>query len=384
MSKIDYYEVLGVSKNATDLDIKRAYKRLAIKYHPDRNKGNKSYDEKFKEIKLAYEVLSNNEKRSMYDKYGHSAFDPNSSTMDSSSFSADFSSNGDFSDIFGDVFGDIFGTKKKNNTSVNVGSDITYNMELDLEEVIKVVFKEVKINVTQKCSVCYGSGSRSGFSKQVCSSCKGKGNIYIRQGFFSIQQTCPKCNGSCYVIDNPCYICRGSGTERSLSKFSVKIPSGVNNGDNIRISGKGNCGDYGVNPGDLYIKIKVRKHSIFTRENNNLYCEIPINFTMAALGGEIEVPTLDNKVKLKIPSETQTGRLFRIKNKGIKSLKSNIYGDLLCRVLVETPINLNDYQKKLLRDLGFSLTGEYFNYRNHPKSKSFFERVRRFFDNLTK
>ncbi len=376
MSKKDYYTILGVSKTAGDFDIKRAYKRLAIKYHPDRNKGNKIFEEKFKEVKEAYEVLSDSKKRSVYDQYGHSAFN------DNNSFTADFSSAGDFGDIFSDVFGDIFGSKKKNNE--RKGSDVNYEMELNFEDAVKGVSKEIKINIMQKCSVCNGNGTRSGTKRKLCSTCKGSGNLNIRQGFFSVQQTCPSCNGACFIINNPCYICHGSGIERCLKNILVSIPAGVNTNDKVCLSKKGNCGDFGKNPGDLYIKIKVKKHNIFTRENNNLYCEIPINFSMAALGGEVEIPSLNGKLKLKIPPETQTGRLFRIKNKGVKSVNNNFYGDLLCKVLVETPVNLNNYQRKLLYDLGFSLKGDNGgSEKNNPKSKSFFDSVKKFLSNLT-
>ncbi len=381
MVKKDYYDILGVSKTSSDQDIKRAYRRLAIKYHPDRNKGDKQYEEKFKEIKNAYEILSNKEKRSMYDQHGHSVFEDDYSSS-SSSYTTEFSSSSDFGDIFGEVFGDIFGSKKK--SSKAEGSDLLYKMELSLEESVIGIVKKISFNVIQKCSVCYGSGSRIGKNRSICSVCKGKGNIYIQQGFFNIQQTCPTCKGSCYIISDPCYICRGSGVERNIRKISVRVPTGVSNGDRIRIVGKGNYGGYGASTGDLYIEINIKKHNIFTRDKNNLFCEIPINFSMAALGGVIEIPTLYGRVNLTIPKETQTGKLFRIKNKGLKSVKSNNYGDLLCKIFVETPVNLNRYQKKLLRDLGFSLLGYNSNERNNLKSKNFFNKVKEFFKNLTK
>ncbi len=376
MSNKDYYEILGVSKNAGERDIKIAYKRLAIKYHPDRNKGDKLSEEKFKEVKKAYEVLSDNKKRAAYDQYGHS-FEDNTS-----GFSSEFTSSSDFSDIFGDVFGDIFGVKKK--TSSVKGSDIFYEVNLTLDDAVKGVSKEIKIYVMQKCSVCRGSGSRPGTKRNICSVCKGTGNLRTRQGFFTVQQTCPSCRGLCYVINNPCYVCRGQGIEKTFKKLNIKIPSGVNHGDRIRLVGKGNYGDYGGVPGDLYIKIKIKKHSIFNREKNDLYCKVPINFSMAALGGEVEIPTLSGKIKLKIPPETQTGRLFRVKYKGVKSIRDNSYGDLICKVFIETPVNLNEYQKKLLYDLGFSLTGFNKEEKNNLKSKSFFDRVKKFFDGITR
>ncbi len=383
MHKKDYYKILGLSKDASLLDIKKSYKKLAIKYHPDRNQGNKSYEEKFKEIKEAYEILSDDNKRSMYDQYGHSAF--NNSSYDDNSFTSSFTSSGDFSDIFSDVFGDIFGTSKRKNksSSYSKGTDINYNIILNLEDIIYGISKNISINVIQRCSLCNGTGCRTGYNKKVCNICKGSGNLKIKQGFFTVQQTCPNCNGECYIIDNPCYICKGEGIEKCLKNIIVKIPAGVNDGDKIRLAGKGNLSSFGKNPGDLYINIKLRKHSIFDREGNNLYCKVPINFTIAALGGIIEIPTLEGNVNLKIPPETQTGKIFRIKNKGIKSLKSNFKGDLLCKIFVETPVNLNKFQKKLLYNLDFSLSKNN-KENNNPKSKNFFEKVKIFFKNFTR
>ncbi len=380
MQKKDYYKILGISKNANLSEIKKAYKKLAIKYHPDRNQGNKYYEEKFKEIKEAYEILSNDNKRSMYDQYGHSAF--NNSSDDS--FTSSFTSSGDFGDIFGDVFGDIFGTKRsKNRSSSNRGSDIKYNLIINLEDVIYGISKKIRVNIIQKCSLCFGTGCRTGYKKVLCNVCKGSGDLKIKQGFFTVQQTCPNCNGECYIINNPCYICKGEGVERCMKDILIKIPAGVNNNDKIRLVGKGNLGAFGKNPGDLYICIKLRKHDIFDRDGNDLYCKIPINFTIAALGGKIEVPTLEGNINLKIPPETQTGKIFRIKNKGIKSFKNNIKGDLLCKIYIETPVNLNEYQKKLLYNLNFSLDKNN-KENNNPKSKNFFDKVKIFFKNFTR
>ncbi len=373
MSKKDYYDILGISKKANNQEIKRAYKRLAIKYHPDRNRGNKIYEEKFKEIQKAYEVLNDDKKRSMYDQYGHTSFDQDNYT--------DFTYTTDFSDIFGDVFGDIFNSNKnKKSYSNSNGSDILYKINITLEEVIKGVSKNIKVNLIQKCSICNGTGCKPGTVRKICNTCNGNGNIHIKQGFFTIQQTCPSCNGNCYVINDVCYICRGSGTEKVYKNFSIKIPSGINSGDSIRIIGKGNYGGYNTKCGDLYIKIKVKKHPIFKRFNNDLYCKIPINFSIAALGGEIEIPSLYKKIIFKIPPETQTGKIFRIKNKGIKYLKSNRYGDLLCKVIVETPVNLNKLQKKILYNLGVTLKKNI--KKNNPKSESFLNNLKNFFNSL--
>ncbi len=375
MEKKDYYKILGVNNKSTTFEIKKAYKRLAIKYHPDRNKGDKLYEEKFKEIKEAYEVLSDSKKRSMYDQYGHV------DNTDTSDFTADFSTTSDLGDIFGDVFGDIFGTKKSK--SNKKGTDVQYDINLTLEDVLNGVNKQIQIYIMQKCSLCHGSGCRSGYEKKICNICKGTGRLQIRQGFFTLQQTCHNCNGECYIISDPCYICKGEGIEKTLKTIIVKIPAGVDNNDRIKLVGKGNCGSFGCNPGDLYICVKVKKHNIFNREGNNLYCNVPINFSLAALGGVIEVPTLLGNIKLKIPPETQTGKLFRIRNRGIKFLKKNMWGDLFCRVYIETPVNLNKYQKKLLYNLGFSLTGNNKEI-NNPKSTNFINKVKKFFSNLTK
>ncbi len=374
MEKKDYYQILGISKNANKSDIKKSYRKLAIKYHPDRNQGNKKFEEKFKEVKEAYEVLIDDKKRSMYDKYGHNA------NINDSEFTSEFTTSGDFGDIFGDVFGDIFGVKKKNK-SYKKGSDIEYNLYINLEDVLNGVSKKININVIQKCSLCYGSGCRSGYKKNICKVCRGSGNLKIKQGFFTVQQTCPNCNGYCYVINNPCYICKGEGIEKCVKDIIIKVPIGISDGDKIRLIGKGNCSSFGKNPGDLYICIKVNKHNIFDRKGNDLYCNIPISFSMAALGGELKVPTLLGNIILKIPSETQTGTLFKIKNRGIKYLKKNIWGDLFCKVYVETPVNLSKNQKKILYNL--SLTNNNSEV-NNPKSKNFFDKVKIFFKNLTK
>ncbi len=368
MDKSDYYEILGISRNSDEQEIKRAYKRLAIKYHPDRNPGNSESEAQFKKIKQAYEILSDKQKRAAYDQYGHSAFEH--VNMGNGSTTADFS------DIFGDVFGDIFG--RGNSERSGRGSDLRYNIELSLEEAVKGVTRKISIPSLDKCNVCYGSGVRPGSTAITCNTCHGNGQIHIRQGFFSVQQTCPSCYGQGKIIKTPCYKCKGNGKISQTKTLLVKIPAGVNVGDRIRLLGEGEKGKSGS--GDLYVQITIKEHPIFKREKNNLYCEIPINFAMAALGGEIEVPTLDGKVKLCIPPETQTGKLFRIISKGVKSMNSGHRGDLLCRVVVETPVKLSEHQTSLLKEFGLSLNG----IKNSPRSKSFFNGLKKFFENLTR
>ncbi|CAL4319784.1 Chaperone protein DnaJ [Buchnera aphidicola (Neophyllaphis podocarpi)] len=379
MTKKDYYNILGISKSAKEREIKKAYKRLAMKYHPDRNQGDKNAELKFKEIKEAYEILSNHQKREAYDQYGHSAFEQGN--MNNGGFSSTFTSTADFSDIFGDVFGDIFGNNSKKQASQ--GSDLKYNIELTLEEAVKGVNKKIRIPILQTCDTCLGKGLKPGTKIQKCSTCNGNGQIHLRKGFFTVQQSCPSCNGKGSFIKEPCISCNGHGRKEKYKTLSIKIPPGIDTGDKIRLVNEGEAGEYGAPKGDLYIQIQVKQHPIFQREKNNLFCEIPINFAMAALGGEVEVPTLDNKIKLKIPKETQTGKLFRIRNKGVKSIRRGTYGDLLCKVIVETPVNLNIKQKNIMKELGNSFNGLKGN-KNSPKSKRFFDGVKKFFDDLTK
>ncbi|XBC42422.1 MAG: molecular chaperone DnaJ [Buchnera aphidicola (Meitanaphis elongallis)] len=379
MSKQDLYQILGISQSSDERDIKKAYKKLAMKYHPDRNQGNKASEEKFKKIKEAYEILSDTEKRATYDQYGHAAFEQGNTR--NTTFTHNFSNSSDFSDIFGDVFGDIFnGNRTKRSTK---GSDLRYNMNLTLEEAVRGTTKEIHIPTLQTCPSCYGSGAQSGSKPKNCQKCRGHGQIQIRRGFFTVQQTCPQCQGKGSIIQFPCYTCHGHGKIEKSKILSVKIPPGVNTDDRIRLNNEGEAGENGASSGDLYVQIIVKKHPIFERKENDLYCEVPINFSMAALGGEIEVPTLDGKVKLKIPEETQSGRLFRIKEKGVKSIRNRKKGDLLCKIIVETPVNLNEQQKYLLYQLGESFDG-FKGEKNSPKSKRFFEGVKRFFDDLTK
>ncbi|AIA72616.1 chaperone protein DnaJ [Pectobacterium atrosepticum SCRI1043] len=379
MAKQDYYESLGVAKSADDREIKKAYKRLAMKYHPDRNPGDSEAEAKFKEIKEAYEILIDSQKRAAYDQYGHAAFEQGG--MGGGGGGGFGGGGADFGDIFGDVFGDIFGGGRRQRASR--GSDLRYNMELSLEEAVRGVTKEIRIPALEECDVCHGNGAKPGSSPITCPTCHGNGQVQMRQGFFTVQQACPHCHGRGKIIKDPCIKCHGHGRVEKSKTLSVKIPAGVDTGDRIRLSGEGEAGDHGAPSGDLYVQVQVKAHPIFQREENNLYCEVPINFAMAALGGEIEVPTLDGRVKLKVPAETQTGKLFRMRGKGVKSVRGGAQGDLLCRVVVETPVNLNERQRQLLQELDESFGGPS-GERNSPRSKNFFDGVKKFFDDLTR
>ena len=378
MSKRDYYEVLDVDKSATEREIKKAYKRLAMKYHPDRTQGDKALEEKFKEVQEAHEMLTDPQKRSAYDQYGHAGVDPNRG--------GGGGQGGDFGDIFGDVFGDIFGGGRGGvgrQSRARQGSDLRYNLELSLEEAVKGKSVEIRVPTLAGCDSCDGSGAKKGSSPTTCPTCHGQGQVQMRQGFFAVQQTCPSCSGRGKIISDPCKPCNGQGRVEKTKTLSVKVPAGVDTGDRIRLSGEGEAGEAGAPAGDLYVQVHVRDHKIFTREGNNLYCEVPLSFTRAALGGEIEVPTLEGKVKLKVTAETQTGKMFRLRNKGVKSVRSGSVGDLICKVVIETPVNLNTRQKEILDELEDSMGTGKDVARNRPKESGFFDGVKKFFDDLT-
>ncbi|MDD1784326.1 molecular chaperone DnaJ [Enterovibrio sp. ZSDZ35] len=378
MSKRDFYEVLGVSRDAEEREIKKAYKRLAMKYHPDRNQGDDTAAEKFKEVKLAYEILTDSQKRAAYDQYGHAAFE-----QGGMGGGGGFGGGADFSDIFGDVFGDIFGGGRRGGQArAQRGADLRYNMELSLEDAVRGVTKEIEVPTYVSCDPCGGSGSKPGSSPQTCGTCHGQGQVQMRQGFFAVQQTCPTCHGRGKIIKDPCDSCHGQGRVQKTKTLSVKIPAGVDTGDRIRLSGEGEAGEFGAPAGDLYVQVHVRDHHIFTRDGNNLYCEVPVSFTMAALGGEVEVPTLDGRVSLKVPTETQTGRMFRMRGKGVQSVRGGGLGDLICKLVVETPVNLSSKQKELLREFEETLGGSAAK-KHKPKSEGFFDGVKKFFDDLT-
>jgi molecular chaperone DnaJ len=374
MSKRDYYEVLGVNKNASEAELKKAYRRLAMKHHPDRNTGDDSVqaEVKFKEIKEAYEVLSDAQKRAAYDQFGHAGVDP---SMGAGARGA----NGSFSDIFGDVFGDIFGGRG-GRSQVHRGADLRYKLDLSLEDAVAGTTVNIRVPTLVKCGVCNGSGAKKGSSPKTCSTCAGHGQVRMQQGFFSVQQTCPTCRGQGTVIEDPCNSCHGEGRVKQHKTLSVKVPPGVDTDDRIRLGGEGEAGENGGPAGDLYVQVAVNKHEIFTRQESNLYCEVPISFVDAALGGELEVPTLDGKVMLKIPEGTQAGKLFRIRGKGVKPVRGGPIGDLLCRVMVETPVHLTDKQKDLLRQFEATMSGT--GGKHSPHSSSWMDGVKRFFEGM--
>jgi len=372
MSKRDYYEVLGVNRDASEEDIKKAYRKLAMKHHPDRNPDNPKSEGLFKEAKEAYEVLSDAGKRGAYDQYGHAGVDPHSG-MGAGAAGAGF---GTFADAFGDIFGDIFGAGRQR-SNVYRGADLRYNLEISLEEAARGTETRVRIPTMDECATCGGSGAKPGTQPMTCPTCGGQGQVRMTQGFFSIQQTCPKCHGSGKVVQSPCATCNGAGRVKRQKTLSVKIPAGVDEGDRIRLSGEGEAGVNGGPAGDLYVVIHIRQHEVFSREGNDLHCEMPISITKATLGGEIEIPTLDGYAKIKIPPETQTGKVFRLRAKGIKGVRSNAFGDLLCHVVVETPVNLTPRQKELLQEL--EAINERDSGRHNPRAKSWMDRVKEFF-----
>ena len=372
-SKRDYYEILGVSKNADEKDIKKAYRREAMKHHPDRNPDDPDAEGKFKEASEAYEVLTDARQRAAYDQYGHAGVDP---SMGGGGFGG-----GNFSDIFGDVFGDIFGGGGgRSRGGPQRGSDLRYTLDISLENAVKGTTVEIRVPSLSSCEVCDGSGAKKGSSAATCGTCGGAGQVRMQQGFFQVQQTCPTCRGRGKTITDPCGACRGQGRVEKTKTLSVKVPPGVDTGDRIRLSGEGEAGPEGGPPGDLFVQMSVRQHPIFERDGKDLFCEVPITFVDAALGGDLDVPTLDGRVKLKIPPETQTGKLFRLRGKGVKPVRGGSVGDLLCRVVVETPVKLNKEQKALLEELRSSL-GDVGNAQS-PRQTSWFEGVKNFFDEL--
>ncbi len=376
MAKKDYYEVLGVNRDASEDEIKKAYRKLAMKHHPDRNPDNPKAEEHFKEAKEAYEILADAQKRAAYDQYGHAGVDPQSGM---GGFGPGGAGMGGFADAFGDIFGDIFGGGRGGGGRGGVyrGADLRYNLEISLEDAARGTETRIRIPTMEECESCDGSGAKKGTSPTTCPTCHGHGQVRMQQGFFSIQQTCPKCHGSGRFVADPCQTCHGAGRVKQHKTLSVKIPAGVDEGDRIRLSGEGEHGVGGGPAGDLYVQMHIKPHQVFQRDHDDLHCEMPISFTIAALGGEIEIPTLDGMAKIKIPAETQSGKVFRLRGKGIKGVRSHGHGDLMCHVVVETPVNLTERQKELLRELEAINVKD--GSRHNPRAKSWMDKVKDFF-----
>jgi len=373
MAKRDYYEILGVAKNASDEDIKKAYRKLAMKYHPDRNPDSKAAEEKFKEAKEAYEMLSDPAKRDAYDRYGHAGVDPN--------MGAGQAGFGNFSDAFGDIFGDIFGQAGRGGRGgpqVYRGADLRYNLEVTLEQAAHGFDTTIRVPSWDECDTCHGSGAKPGTSPVTCTTCGGHGQVRMQQGFFSIQQTCPKCHGSGKMVPNPCGTCGGAGRIKRNKTLEVKIPAGIDDGMRIRSSGNGEPGMNGGPPGDLYVEIHIKPHEVFQRDGDDLHCEVPVSFAKAALGGEVEVPTLNGKASFTLPEGTQSGKTFRLRGKGIKGVRSGYPGDLFCHVVVETPVKLTERQKELLREFEDLMTAG--GAKHSPQHKSWKDKVKEFFE----
>lgn len=372
MAKQDYYEALGVSRTATEAEIKKAYRRMAMKYHPDRNPDDETAEARFKEAKEAYEVLSDSQKRAAYDQFGHAGVDNSAGGG-----GGGFRGAGGFSDIFGDVFNDIFGAGGGRQQSFR-GADLRYRLDLPLEEAVSGTTAQIRIPVNVQCDTCDGSGAKPGTQPTTCTTCGGHGQVRIQQGFFTVQQACPHCGGTGQMIGDPCTDCHGQGLKQEHKTLSVKVPAGVDTGDRIRLTGEGEAGLQGAPAGDLYVEVAVKPHDVFTRDGNNLFCDVPISFVSAALGGELEVPTLDGKAILKVPEGTQSGQQFRMRGKGVKSVRSGQVGDLMCRVVLETPVKLSKKQRELLEEFDKTLHGT--GGKHSPKHESWLDAVKRFFE----
>ncbi len=366
-TKRDYYEILGLTKDVSSEEIKKAFRRLAMKHHPDRNPDDAESEAKFKEAKEAYEILMDDNKRQAYDRFGHAAVDGSRG------------GGAGFGDIFGDMFSDIFGGGRANSNRAQAGASLRYRVELSLEDAIYGIEKELDIPKLVECEECHGSGAKKGTTPKECKTCHGQGQLQMQQGFFMIQQTCPACQGE-GMIKEPCRGCRGQGRVEKAKKLKVKIPAGVDEGDRIRVGGEGEAGLNGGPAGDLYIEVSLKKHAIFERDGNDLHCEVPVSFIHCVLGGEVEVPTIDGKATISIPAETQSGKVFRLRGKGIKSVRSNVTGDLFCQVMIETPVNLTETQKELLRQFDNSVKQD--NQQHSPRSKSWFDKVKSFFERV--
>ncbi|WP_018228628.1 molecular chaperone DnaJ [Methyloversatilis universalis] len=375
MAKKDFYDILGVNRDASDDEIKKAYRKLAMKYHPDRNPDSKEAEDKFKEAKEAYEILSDGQKRAAYDQYGHAGVDPNmgGGAGGGQGF-------GGFGDAFGDIFGEIFGNqggRGGGRSGVYRGADLRYNLEVSLEEAARGTDTRIRIPTMDDCGSCGGTGAKAGTKPVTCTTCNGVGQVRMQQGFFSIQQTCPKCHGTGKMVKDPCNDCHGAGRVKGSKTLQVKIPAGIDEGDRIRLAGEGERGQGGGPAGDLYVQIHIKPHAVFQREGDDLHCEMPIGFATAALGGEIEIPTLDGAAKIKIPAETQSGKVFRLRGKGIKGVRSSYPGDLMCHVVVETPVNLTSRQRELLKEFDDINRSDEANHS--PRAKSWMDKMKDFF-----
>ena len=375
MAKRDYYQTLGINKDANDDEIKKSYRKLAMKYHPDRTPDSKESEDKFKEAKEAYEILSDAKKRAAYDQFGHAGVDQSVGGGAGAGF-------GGFADAFGDIFGDLFGGARgggggRGANGVYRGADLRYNLEISLEDAARGTEAKIRIPTMEECETCKGSGAKPGTKPITCTTCNGQGQVRVSQGFFSIQQTCPQCHGTGKMIPDPCRTCHGAGRVKNHKTLSVKIPQGVDTDDRIRLAGEGEPGMNGGPAGDLYVVMNLKPHTVFQREAADLHCEMPISFATAALGGSVEIPTLDGKAQIKIPAETQSGQTFRLKNKGIKPVRGHTPGDLYCHVAIETPIHLTSRQKELLRE--FEEISQENAGRQNPRAKSFMDRVKDFF-----
>ncbi|MEL6214441.1 MAG: molecular chaperone DnaJ [Pseudomonadota bacterium] len=377
MAKRDYYEVLGVEKSADDATLKKAYRRLAMKHHPDRNPDDSEAEARFKEAKEAYEVLSDSQKRAAYDQFGHDG------VSNSASGGPGFDGGASFSDVFGDVFGDIFGAAGRRGgggRQVYRGADLRYELEMTLEQAVRGESRTLEIPTLVVCDTCDGSGAAPGTKPEICTTCGGSGQVRMTQGFFSVQQTCPACHGEGTIIKDPCPACDGRGRLRKTRTLQVKIPAGVDSGDRIRLTGEGEAGRNGGPSGDLYVEVRLAQHEVFERDGPDLHCDVPLSFVTATLGGSVTVPTLDGEVTLKVPPGTQTGKVFRLRGKGVPTVRIQDPGDLYCKVMLETPVNLTADQKELLRkfDSAVDLGGD----RHNPRTQSWTDNVKRFFDNI--
>jgi molecular chaperone DnaJ len=370
MAKRDYYEVLGVNKDCSEDELKKSYRRLAMKWHPDRNPDNPKAEEHFKEAKEAYEILSDVNKRAAYDQFGHAGVD--------SQTAAGAGGMGGFGDIFSDIFGEIFGGGRGGRSTVFRGADLRYNLEITLENAAHGMETKIRIPALAVCETCRGTGARAGSQPTTCPSCRGAGQVRVSQGPFSIAQTCPRCHGTGSIIPNPCTACQGSGRVKLQKTLSVRIPAGVDEGDRVRLSGEGEPGVNGGPPGDLYVQVHIKQHAVFQRDHDDLHCEMPVSITTAALGGEIEIPTLDGSARIRVPQETQSGKTFRLKGKGIKGVRSQLPGDLFCHVVVETPVQLTERQRQLLRE--FESLSSADSARHNPRAKGWLEKVKEFFE----